>query len=303
VTKRIIAAFLILAILLILPSCNKKDSGGNQGNSNSSSATVSTADTAGMNFDFTDRDSEGEYDPTTSVQITLADSACKVNGVGATAKDSNVSITAEGTYILSGSISDGSITVDADDTAKIRLVLNGVDITNKSGAALYIKGADKVFVTLADGTENSLADGDSYAQTDGDTTVDAALFSRADLTLNGSGSLTVKGNYKHGVVSKDDLVITAGELTVTSKNVGLNGKDCVKISNADIAINAGSDGIRSDNEEDADRGYIYIESGKLNITAQNDGIQAQTVANFFLAFELLTFLLDMLFYLLVHEAI
>lgn len=273
-TKRTIAAILLIAMLTFC-GCNGKTQGGAQGDT--SSATASTADTSGMDFDFTDRDTKGEYDASSAVAIDLSDSGSKVSGAGASVKDNTVTISSQGTYILSGTLTDGAVVVNAADTAKVQIVLDDAHITNRLGAAIYIKQADKVFITLASETDNSLADGTSYTQTDGDTTVDSALFSRADLTLNGSGNLDVKGNYKHAVVSKDDLVITAGKYTVTSQKVGLNGKDCVKISTADITVNAGSDGIRSDNEEDADRGYIYIQSGTLDITAQNDGLQAQSV--------------------------
>ena len=241
--------------------------------------SIETADTSAMDFAFSNRDNQTAYIEAGSTVITLSDTASRVDGNGAEASGANVTITAAGTYILRGASTNARVTVEAAKTDKLQLVLDGVSITSKDGPALFIKSADKVFLTLADGSENSLADGDSYELVDEDTSLDAALFSREDMTINGAGSLTVNGNYKHGIVSKDDLVITSGTLKITSQKVGLSGKDCVKIAGADITIDAGTDGIRSDNDEDASCGYVYIESGTLNITAGNDGIQAETVLN------------------------
>ena len=179
--------------------------------------------------------------------------------------------------VISGSSQSASIVVRAADTAKIQLVFNGLQLTNPNGPALYIAEADKVVVTLAKNTDNKLADGERYASIDNGTALDAALFSKADLALNGTGSLTVNGNFKHGLVSKDDLVITGGKLTVNAARNGLEGKDCVKIGGGEIQVSAGADGVRSDNDTDAARGYVYISGGVLTVAAGNDAVQAETV--------------------------
>ncbi len=168
------------------------------------------------------------------------------------------------------------ITVDVGDE-DVQLIFDGLTVRNSNGPALYVRSADKVEITLADGSVNSLSDGSSYSIIDSESTLDAALFSKADLTINGNGTLNVSGNYKHGIVSKDDLIIASGNINVTSQSAGLNGKDCVKINSGNITINAGTDGIRSDNTEDATRGYVYLFGGTINITAGNDGVQAETV--------------------------
>ena len=140
-----------------------------------------------------------------------------------------------------------------------------------------MRSADKVFLTAAAGTENTISDGADYVYADGDTDVDAAVFSKDDLTLNGSGTLTVSDNCKHAVVSKDDLVVTAENLSVNAANVGLCGKDSVRLSGAAVSITAGSDGIRSDNDTDEARGYVSVDGSALTIVSGNDGIQAETV--------------------------
>ncbi len=239
----------------------------------------SFADTSEMDFDFSNRDLDTSYTPTATVN--LSDSGSSVTGTGVQINGNQITLTQKGTYLISGSLSNGSLKIAADTEEKLRVVLSGASITCQDGPALYIESADKVFLTLADGSENFLSDGTAYAEdstADTDSSSpDAALFCREDLTINGSGSLTVNGNCKHAIVSKDDLVITGGVLTVTAKKVGLNGKDCVKISGATVSITAGSDGIRSDNAEDANRGYIYIKDGSLTIDAENDAIQAESV--------------------------
>ncbi len=224
---------------------------------------LSFADTTSFDLEFTDRDKEGNYDK---------DEVIKGEDNGTT-----YDITKEGTYIFSGDITDKMITVNVGDEDKVQIVLDNAHITSSNGPCIYIGSGDKVFITAKDGTENSISDGSGYTLTDDNGEIDGAIFSRADLTINGGGKLTVNGNTKHGIVSKDDLVIVSTALNVTAKNVALNGKDCVKITDATLTLNAGSDGIRSDNAEDADRGFVYIQSGTLDITAANDGIQAETV--------------------------
>ncbi|HOS17756.1 MAG TPA: carbohydrate-binding domain-containing protein, partial [Clostridia bacterium] len=193
-----------------------------------------------------------------------------ITGSGAALSDGLLSISAEGAYILRGDFS-GSVVVEAPDDAKIQLVLDGVSIAAPSGPALLIRAADKVFLTLAEGSENSLSDSAAYAVSGDDENVDAALFSRADLTINGAGTLTIAGNYKHGVVSKDDLVVTGGSIRIKSVSTALSGKDCVKISGGTFVLEAGAAGIKSENEEEG-LGYVYICGGSFTINAGGKGI-------------------------------
>lgn len=253
---------LLLTAALLLSACTQ-DPKPTPTDSSTAPSEPNLADTSQMAFSFTERDLSGDYSELSAVKITPT--------------SGTYTISTGGTYILSGTITDTVITVDAGKNNKVQLVLDGVTLQNSNGPAIYIKSADKVFLTLKDGTVNTVSDGDSYSLTDGTTKVDAVIFSKADLTINGTGTLNVVGNNKHGIVSKDDLILTAQSVNVTAKNVGLGGKDCVKLCNGTFHITAGTDGIRSDNDEDANRGFVYLESGTVEIVAGNDGIQAETV--------------------------
>lgn len=282
--KKLVALVSILSLLLCScssPDYNPPSTPSEESKDVSSQGSSSTeADLSGIDFTFTDRELSGEYTEVGATKITLSGSGAQISGSGASAGDGEVVINSDGVFILSGSAENVMIKVSAGDSDKVQLVFDGVSIKNSAKPAVYVKSADKVFITLKENTESFLSDGDSYELTDGDTTLDGVIFSKSDLAINGKGSLIVNGQNKHAIVSKDDLIIASCALNVTAKSVGLNGKDCVMIHGADIDVTAGSDGIRSDNTEDADRGYVYIESATLNIKSGNDGIQAEKVLKF-----------------------
>ncbi|MBE5765643.1 MAG: carbohydrate-binding domain-containing protein [Clostridiales bacterium] len=227
-------------------------------------------------WEFSNRDMEGTYDAKDAVYVALSEDNVQISGSGASYRDGVIAISDEGTYVFSGTLNGGRIAVEAGKKDKVQIVLNSADIYCEDYAALYIDEADKVFVTLAEGTENRLASGENYALS-GDDNTDGAVFSRADITFNGAGALTVEGNYEHGIVSKDDLTITGGSYTISSVGHGIVGKDCVKIANGAFVIRAGSDGIQSDNDEDAGRGFVYIQNGSFVIESGADGIQAESM--------------------------
>ena len=224
---------------------------------------------------FTDRELAGTWETQNAVTIAGHGNTCEISGKGAALDGTTLTIADEGVYTLSGEFTDMLIVVDAGDKDKVQVVLDGAVITSSTGPAIYVKNADKVFITAAVGTENLLADGTDYDLSDGETTLDAALFSKADLCLNGAGRLTIQGSFKHGVVSKDDLIITGIDLTVKAASTAVEGKDCVMMQGVHASITAGSNGIRSDNTEDEGRGYIYLLDSTLTITAGTDGIQAE----------------------------
>lgn len=186
-----------------------------------------------------------------------------------------ITISKEGTYVLSGALSEGQIVVDAD-LAKVQLVLDNVDITCASSAAIYIKSADKTFITLAEGSENILMNTAEYEAID-DKNIDAVIFSKDDLTLNGKGTLTINSEYGHGIVSKDDLKLVSGTCNITAKKHALSGKDSVRIAAGTYNLTSGKDGIHSENADDDEKGFVYIASGDFTIESTGDGIDASYV--------------------------
>lgn len=238
---------------------------------------ASLIDIPGMDFAYSDRDKDASYDVASATNIALSGQGATVSGEGAAVEGATVTISAAGTYAVTGELTAGSLVVNAGDQDKVQIVLSGASIRNEAGPALNIQQADKVFVTLADGTQNTLADGASYELVEGEDEPNAALYSKADLTINGTGALSVEGNYRHGVNSKDDLVVTGGAITVVAKEDGLRGKDCVKVADGSFAITAGGDGVKSSNDEDPTRGFVSIDGGTFTVTGCEEGIEAQEV--------------------------
>ena len=245
--------------------------GGNAGGSSNGSGDAETEDPTGR---YTKFDLRASYDETEAVKITFSETSATVEGKGAEASGTTVSITRDGTYIISGSCSDGRIIVEVPSTDKVQLVLAGLKLTSKSSAPIWIKGADKTSITLADGTVNSLADTGEYTDANVDGEPNACLFSKDDLTINGTGSLEVTSNVNNGITSKDDLKIVSGTITVNAQNHGIRGNDSVSIRGGTITVSAKNDGIKSSQEEKEDKGYIYIDGGTISIDAGDDCLQA-----------------------------
>ena len=222
---------------------------------------------------FSGRDQKTEYDEQSAIIVKLDKTKAAASSGSVQISGSRVTLTEEATYIISGELTDGMLIVDAQDTAKLQLVFNGVNITSKTSAALYILEADKVFITLADGTANTLANGGSFTAID-DNNIDAALFSKQDLTLNGNGQLTVTSPAGHGITCKDDLVFTGGSYTVNSASHGLDANDSIRIKNATLNIDAGKDAIHSEHNDDATQGFVYISGGTIKAEAEGDGLMA-----------------------------
>ena len=228
-------------------------------------------------FSFTDRELSGEWKAKNAVTITGKGNTCKIAGKGVTQDGTILTITTEGVYVLTGEFRDMMIVVSADDEDKVQLVLDGATLVSSNGPVLYAENGDKLFITAVKGTQNHLVDGADYSVSDGDTVMDACIFSRVDLCLNGEGSFLIQGNYKHGVVSKDDLIIANTTLTVEAASTALEGKDCLMMTGVTANITAGSNGLRSDHDTDEGRGFIYIKDSMLTINAGSDGIQAETI--------------------------
>ena len=273
----IISLFLCAAITL----------GGCAGASENTVTTVTAAETTTAksivvettqpektdNTVFNDRDLDASYSEADAIPIVLSGSEISCSSNAVEISGTTATIRKAGIYLLSGMLEDGSIIVDAEKTDKIQLVLNGVSIHSEAFAPIFVRQADKVFVTLADGTKNSLANGGSFTP-DGDTNVDAVIFSKDDLTINGIGTLTITSPGGHGIVSKDSLRITGGTYAVDAASHGLSGKDEVCIADGSFDITTGKDGIHAENSDDSAGGIIDIEGGVYRITAGGDGISA-----------------------------
>ena len=234
------------------------------------------ADSTQYDLTFTDRELEGTWSAKSSVSIKGEGATLSISGRGAKHSGNTLTISAEGVYVLSGEFTDITIVIAAEKKDKVQLVLNGATLISSTSPVIYADNADKVFLTIAEGTENLIADGPANSPLN-DASLDAAIFSRADLCINGSGALTVKGQNKHAIVSKDDLVIVDTTLTVEAVSTALDGKDCLMMNGVTAVLNAGSNGVRSDNAEDEGRGYVYIKDSTLTITAGSDGVQAETL--------------------------
>ena len=214
---------------------------------------------------------ENVTEVTTYVQ--LSDDEITADAKGVTVEDHTVTISKEGTYVFSGTLSEGQIIVDTADTDKVQIILDNVDITCATSAAIYVKNADKVYVTLEENSQNTLRNTDEYVAID-DNNIDAVIFSKSDLTLKGSGSLTIEAANGHGVVSKDDLEITGGTYDITAASHALSGKDSVSIADGTFTLSSGKDGIHSENTEEEEKGFVSIAGGSFTITSDGDGIDA-----------------------------
>lgn len=240
----------------------------------SSSSTTETLDNYYGTYEEEDLDTS--YDEDSATKITLGTTS-EVTGDGATVADQVVTITAAGTYVVSGTLTNGQLVVNVGKEDKVHLILDGVDITNTSGPAIDIEQGEKIITTLAPDSENTLADGGNYELADGETEPDATFYSKEDLVINGSGSLTVTGNYSNGIRSKDDLILISGTYNVTAQNNAIKGKDSVAIRGGDYTLTTtAGDGIQANNAEDAEKGYVAIDGGSFAITSGQDAIQAET---------------------------
>lgn len=285
INKNAAAAVVMSGVLVmaVLAGCGKTGTAGSSSDTSSNGAYITTAVSENqknieltdskVDINFTDRDKSGGYDESSAVKITLNGSSASVSGSGVSISGSTVTITATGTYIISGSLSDGQIVVAASDSDKVQLVLNNAEINCSTSAAIYVKSADKVFVTLPAGTTSSLGGGTEYVQTD-DNTVDGVIFSKSDLTLNGTGTLKIDADYKHGIVTKDTLCITGGTYVIDAVKTCLAGKDGIKILDGSFTLTAGSKGLNSGNDDDAREGSIYIAGGTFTIKSEDDSIHA-----------------------------
>ena len=213
------------------------------------------------------------------IQITLADGGSECGSDAVICEGNTVTITAPGEYLLTGSLSDGQVQIDCKEDGKVSVNLQDVSIHNETGAAILIGHVSpRIRISLMADTTNELSNGGELAY-DKDDEPNGVIFSRSDLTIEGSGALKVTAGAMDGIVSKDDIKIEGGQITVTAPRHGIRGKDFVEISDGDITITAGKDGIRSNNNKEADRGYISILGGKIRIVCGDDPLDFVTALN------------------------
>lgn len=276
--KKTIVLLIQIVLILALAACSvaptvEPDSGTTSQVTAENAAIVSEP----LSASYSSEDLNTDLNQADTSYITLNGDSITVEGAGATVDGNTVTITSAGTYNITGTLNNGQIAVNTEDEETVTLVLNGINITNTSTSPIYVLSADKVVLTLADGTENIVTDGASYMFASVETDEpNAAIFSKDDLTINGSGSLTVNANYNNGITTKDDLKITGGNITVNAVNDGIRGRNYIAVNDGTITVNAGGDGLQSNNDEDTTKGYVLIEGGMFNITAGMDGIQAET---------------------------
>ncbi|MGB4149899.1 MAG: carbohydrate-binding domain-containing protein [Limnochordia bacterium] len=237
---------------------------------------LSCAASASVTVSYTRKDLDSGFNAAEAAEVILNTDRISFTGSGVEIDGSTVRITQGGTYLVQGTIQDGQLIVDAGDNDDVQLVLNGVSLTSSTPAAIYVMNADKVILTLAPGTVNVIADGQASTPELDAEDVNAAVFSKDDLTINGDGTLIVRGNYRHGIVSKDDLKIVSGTIEIMAVGDGIKGRDLLAVRNGNISITAQQDGMQSNNNADPERGFVYIENGQIDITAELDGIQAAT---------------------------
>ena len=210
---------------------------------------------------FTDRDNEQSADLTDASYISVKDG-------------SDVTITEEGVYVLSGSAEDATVYVEADSSAKVQLVLDGLVINNSERPCIYIKSADKVFVTTVS-DDNVLTVSGSFT-TDGETNTDGVIFSKDDLVLNGTGSLTVTSS-DNGIAGKDGIRITGGSLMMSCEGSAIEAHNAIEIADGVIDISNCNDGLHAEDSDDDTAGYIYISGGRISINASDDALHATTI--------------------------
>ncbi len=252
--KNIILGFLLISLLTILIGCGKSSK-------STSGETASYVSSLSLDDIFTKRDLEQTADLDGAKSYTVKD-------------NKDITIEEEGVYVITGKASNVSIIVNTNDDAKVQLVLNNLSITNDSNPCVYVKKADKVFVTTEG--DNKLIVKDSFSS-DGDTNTDAVIFSKDDIVLNGKGTLTIESS-ENGISSKDDLKITGGTISIKCTADALEANDSIAIADGNITIETEKDGLHAEYDEDNKVGYVYIASGKISIKAGDDAIHATTIA-------------------------
>ncbi len=273
-----IISLIMCASLLMSCSANTNnvtaDSGESSENTNMELNIKGMSDTI---VEYEDNDFYTEWENENANYIKLNGSSAELQGIGAKINENIITINSPGTYVVSGKLENGQIIVDSESDDAVRLVLNNAEINCSDNAPIYVKNSGKTIISLVEGTENKITDGNTYVLDDAeDDEPNAAIFSKDDLTINGSGNLSVNANYNNGIFGKDDLKITGGNINITSADDGLLGRDLLAVRDSNITINSKGDGIRSTNDTDDTKGNIVLENGSYIITSGTKGIKSES---------------------------
>lgn len=263
----------IIAIFTITGCAMPWQKAADDSSSNVSTVSAGNLSQSGENalsLEFDSEDLDSSYNESECTKINLSGSGATVSGSGVTVENGNITITSAGSYIISGTLTDGSIKVNCSEKGTVRLILNGASISSSSTAPVVVEETKKVLVTLADGTTNTITD--KTRQSVDDEDFSSAVYSKADLVFNGSGTLNVNAGYRNGIKSTDDLKVVSGTFNITSNEDGIIGKDLLGIKDGKFTIKSGSDGMKSTYDTDTSKGNIVITGGEFDITASNDGI-------------------------------
>ncbi len=218
-----------------------------------------------------------DLDEVHAVSVVLAGTDITVNGLGAAVEGNTVTIRYPGTYILSGSLTDGQVVVDCDSDGTVYLVLDNASVCCSYGPAIMVLQAQDTVIVLPEGTENYVADGANYTiqlldaqgQVEEDQP-DAAIYSRDDLHFEGAGRLTVVGYYQEAIRGKDDLVFAGGDLTLYAVNDGAKGTDSLSVEGGTLLVYAQGDGLQ------ANKGSLAVLGGAVTVQSGGDGLAAAT---------------------------
>ncbi len=252
--KKALSIAVSAAMLFSLSACGSNETIAETPSPTATELQASVETAAVDSSMFTKRDSSTDYDEAAAQYIDLD------------AQTGDITLTEAGDYVLSGTLSDGSVIINAPEDAKLHLILNGAHIASQSAAALYVISADKVFVTLTDGSENGISAAGDSAEDDY-ANVDAAIFARCDISFNGSGSLSVSSAKGRGIVSKDDLVFTGGSYMIQAANHGISGKDSIRIADGSFDLSSGNDACHCSGDFD-------FLAGSMEISAADDGVHS-----------------------------
>ncbi|MBQ1452340.1 MAG: carbohydrate-binding domain-containing protein, partial [Ruminococcus sp.] len=259
--KKLSAIVMVALLSAALTACSGSSDSSASSQSASKTSTTAASNTSVETTTFTERDLEQTADTSEAESLALSDG-------------NDITITKAGVYVISGTASDASIIVEAADDDKVQLVLDGANITNTDEPCVYVKNADKVFVTTKESSENDLKVTGTFTA-DGETNTDAVIFAKDDIVFNGEGTLTITST-DNGISGKDDVKITGGTISIDSASDAIEANDEISAAGGTVTINSQKDGLHAENDEDDTQGSIYISGGAFNINAASDGIQGTT---------------------------